>query len=97
MMADIDNGDLLRTLREQSPTRCTYCGHDALKHIYKVGACRPGYVCPCPEFRSPGRTSSRRSSSLRGGLLAAARAGLAGLRVVLRAARAVPGRQAKER
>ena len=25
---------------------CKTCGHDRSEHIYEMGACRPGFVCP---------------------------------------------------
>lgn len=33
--------------------KCT-CGHPKGDHIYDVGACRPGFVCPakCEEYRT---------------------------------------------
>lgn len=30
---------------------CNGCGHAKRQHIYEEGACRPGFVCPCPEYR----------------------------------------------
>ncbi len=31
--------------------RC-HCGHEKIQHIYGDGACRPGFVCDCPEYNS---------------------------------------------
>jgi len=28
------------------------CGHLESEHIYGEGACRPGFVCPCPEYHN---------------------------------------------
>lgn len=29
---------------------CYGCGHSRRDHIYEEGACRPGFVCPCPVY-----------------------------------------------
>lgn len=32
------------------PPACYGCGHPKRAHIYEEGACRPGFVCPCPVY-----------------------------------------------
>lgn len=34
-----------------------HCGHKKADHIYCEGACRPGFICECPEYK-PANTHS---------------------------------------